>query len=357
MIRKAYCIGVLCMVLGISLTGCKNGEAEKKENKIKQEAKEIMNQELTEKGQIVKEITVTPEITQEITPEITPEATPSVLLPTAIPDEKPIPNVNEVVGDDSHVEIGLAIRQRLYEKETWYRSASVQTVYMPESKKWVTILIHPNSDPRDWTNYNADLWISGETSDDVKLYSGWVVPLIFEVVTIGNHEFFRYDIAYASESVSVLIGFSKDGERMEKNLGGALLAIDGNDFTVTMSTYDMNRIIDDDYFVGHTWKPYYFYFEGDNVCEYIGKELTEEEFMTYNGADELYADILDTYNKDNIIECEYIVRNNGILHVNIITQEDNMINQYYRTYSIDNEKNLELIDEGDGRYLTSAFIQ
>ncbi len=83
-----------------------------------------------------------------------------------------------------------------------------------------------------------------------------------------------------------------------------------NDFTVTDSDYDANYAPSHGY-TGHTWKPYYFYWN-NGFKEYGAIEITEAELLGCNGAQEILDSIEGSgYKIDNIL-----YRGNGIININ-----------------------------------------
>lgn len=82
-------------------------------------------------------------------------------------------------------------------------------------------------------------------------------------------------------------------------------------FTVEQSAYDGSADGS-----GHTWKPYYFYWDGE-FHEYGGKILTVEEFCTYGGAEEILNEITSAGNTCT----EILYRGNGLIHINFHSPE------------------------------------
>lgn len=82
-------------------------------------------------------------------------------------------------------------------------------------------------------------------------------------------------------------------------------------FTVEQSAYDGSADGS-----GHTWKPYYFYWDGE-MHEYGGNLMTTEEFCSYAGAEEILNEITAAGNTYTDIIC----RGNGMIHINYHSPE------------------------------------
>lgn len=79
---------------------------------------------------------------------------------------------------------------------------------------------------------------------------------------------------------------------------------------------------------GRIWQRYYLYWdsEKEKYQEYIGRAITEEEFLRYENAQEINnnvetaikEDIIHSYKEDSIdkVERDYIKRDNGIINGN-----------------------------------------
>ena len=59
----------------------------------------------------------------------------------------------------------------------------------------------------------------------------------------------------------------------------------GNTFTSIHSTYDLGKY--DGILMGHTWKPYYFYYKNGKVNEYKGKKISLKKFKKYSNANKM----------------------------------------------------------------------
>lgn len=83
----------------------------------------------------------------------------------------------------------------------------------------------------------------------------------------------------------------------------------GDSFSSVHSTYDSAYDSSLKGKLGHTWKPYYFYYQDGKVKEYKGKKISLKKFKKYKNS----AKILKKY-KGKIKSIIY--RSNGMVHVN-----------------------------------------
>ncbi|MCH5193632.1 MAG: hypothetical protein J1F11_06700 [Oscillospiraceae bacterium] len=69
---------------------------------------------------------------------------------------------------------------------------------------------------------------------------------------------------------------------------------------------------------GRTWKPYWFYFLDDKISGYYGKEITTEDFLKYDGAENILKSITD---KDMEVR-SILKRGNGIININYSAKKE-----------------------------------
>lgn len=99
----------------------------------------------------------------------------------------------------------------------------------------------------------------------------------------------------------------------------------GGDMTIILSEYDAAYDKSTDMYMGHTWKPYYLYWDG-GFREYGGIEISVDDLLKCSGAQK-YVDMI-TNNGFRIDSIYY--RANGIININYssgdssLTQYDNM---------------------------------
>lgn len=102
------------------------------------------------------------------------------------------------------------------------------------------------------------------------------------------------------------------GNKVTKIFHGDLMAPwAGDSFTSVHSTYDSAYDKSAGVTLGHTWKPYYFYYKNGKIYEHNGKKITSSRFMRYKNAEK----ILKRYRKMGKVR-SIIYRSNGLIHIN-----------------------------------------
>lgn len=162
----------------------------------------------------------------------------------------------------------------------------------------------------------------------------------------------------------------------QSNLDGTMCfeRKEGNAFTALHSTYDAGYDLfdGDEAWSGHTWKPYWFFWNGTAFEEYIGTAASLEALKAYDGAVNLVEDALARRNKESfplggvdfdgvIVPVQWEVqsiyqRGNGIINVNY--GYDYFYDQaqsgggarLYDTFQTDGSA-ITLVDSGSGSYL------
>lgn len=98
---------------------------------------------------------------------------------------------------------------------------------------------------------------------------------------------------------------------------------------------------------GHTTKPYAFYYDGGAVWPYVAEELSRDEVAAYKNGPEVLA-------KEEYSGCvyQYLLRENGLLHINRAQVAEDYIAFTYATYQVDGDK-LIFLEEGEGFFRNS----
>lgn len=117
---------------------------------------------------------------------------------------------------------------------------------------------------------------------------------------------------------------------------GSLTQTNGAEFTGIKSTYDF--CTDG---TGHTWKPYWFYYENGEFREHLGHSILYENFKdNFGGVSEEFAYLqpyFDEIEAENGVITNVIVRDNGIININYKIVEDGtdfLAYRYFRTLSV-----------------------
>lgn len=134
---------------------------------------------------------------------------------------------------------------------------------------------------------------------------------------------------------------------------GSLTQTDGAEFTGIKSTYDF--CTDG---TGHTWKPYWFYYENGEFREHLGCSILYENFKdNFGGVSEEFAYLQPCFDKieaENGVITNVIVRDNGIININYKIVEDGkefLAHRYFRTLLVNNGEVMDITPEDNfGNY-------
>lgn len=88
-----------------------------------------------------------------------------------------------------------------------------------------------------------------------------------------------------------------------------------NQFTGICDAYDISFIKGFEGGSGHSYKPYYFYWDGKRFCEYGGKKISVSKLKSYKGGAKKVKEILAA-NPGNKISSIYY-RKNGLININL----------------------------------------
>lgn len=191
-------------------------------------------------------------------------------------------------------------------------------------------------------------------SEDIEY---WTSPHIF---TVGGNIFIAFEKAYTTGSQTYIWGV-REGKPYQPNISGkvhGLVSVNEYDeIEVTHSTYDAlyDKSIDSE--LGHTWKKYYFYFDGSTFKEYGGIDITVDDVLRIPKGKKVIDEVYKhSYDIDSIY-----YRSNKVININISKKDNGMIDYYNITLRyIDNKWKIVSPDEldmdyGEGYYL-KAFI-
>lgn len=93
--------------------------------------------------------------------------------------------------------------------------------------------------------------------------------------------------------------------------GDQTKAVSGDSFSSVHSTYDLMYDKELGFYMGHTWKPYYFYYKDGQVYEYKGKKISLAQFKKYKNGKKM----IKKYKENGKIK-SIIFRENDLVHVN-----------------------------------------
>ncbi|WP_026528812.1 hypothetical protein [Butyrivibrio sp. VCD2006] len=161
-----------------------------------------------------------------------------------------------------------------------------------------------------------------------KIYSGTLADMdgnVFRVIDAGDRKFILFDEAYVTALVTYVY-YVDDAVLKESNIsrfGDISSDTDLQNIVMSFSTYDgfctyEKGQEDSPDWTGHTWKPYYFYYDEEkkDFMEYAGSEITRDELEEIVGFDLATEIENEDYQIDNILR-----RKNGIVNVNYSKKE------------------------------------
>ena len=193
-------------------------------------------------------------------------------------------------------------------------------------------------------SYMGEVWfVNANGAKKLEAYEHGYGGLI-NVCTFGKNKFAVLN-QYATTGGCVSVwGVHKGKPRMESisGVGGGLDQIDDNNFTLWHSTYDFD--VTDGISTGHTWKPYWFFWDGESFREHGGVPLAEEELRRLEGAAEVLEGIY------GIVGDIFYRGTSGIVNINYtILQSEGGISNFYITLRLDGSK-VTVLEEGEGNY-------
>lgn len=141
---------------------------------------------------------------------------------------------------------------------------------------------------------------------------------------------------------------------------GSLQVADGQ-LQLLHDTYDYSYDKEMDGFTGHTWKPYYLYFakatdtmsKEDKFLEYGAIEISQEQFLKFQGAQDVLERIKEIANNAEITS--FLYRGNNIININYQVKDEYGYSQNYVTVNY-NEKEVYNLLEGSGGKYENAII-
>ena len=229
----------------------------------------------------------------------------------------------------------------------------------------------------EWSTCLGQLYFVSDNGKEMLKDTNFVVNdgKIIQEFPVSDKTFIAVEEAYTTSSVSFLY-YVENGECKDSYLsgiGGFYKPDFVDDYAISLSCYDMSFDYeegkeDEGMYMGHTWKPYYFYYDEatGRFEEYVGKEISEEELNAACGFD-LAGEIKAAGNQiDGILR-----RDNGIINVNYSYKteyEGGSVSIQYSNVTF-NEKTKEFVNVwGDGEntwensnfggtYLTAISIQ
>lgn len=192
-------------------------------------------------------------------------------------------------------------------------------VYPYEGKDLYSAFIFVGSKDEEWDTYFGTLWFVTDEKVEKIHNSENGYYSTGDVLSFSNTDkaFFYINEYYVTQAVSYVYGV-ENGDIYEAPISayGEVYRKDtsSDDFIITVSAYDNYISSDDDFPIGHTWKPYYFFYddEKDSFAEYVGMPIDSDRLEEVCDEDilgeiaNMDASILDIYERPNgIITVNY----------------------------------------------------
>lgn len=191
--------------------------------------------------------------------------------------------------------------------------------------------------------FSGGIWFASDNKAENIFDSGWdwLAP---EIVTSRGDTFIKFDRHYVTGLASEYFLIKDSTAKiMSVPMFAMDLRPDGEygDFTANYNAdgmYSENEVV---------FEPYWFYYLDGSFCEYAGREITEKEFLEYDGAQTVFDEFSESgFEVKNIFK-----RGNGIITVNAAS-EDGLY--CYRALKYCGGKVLYSHD-GDGFYIGALF--
>ncbi|SEA31184.1 hypothetical protein SAMN05216349_10913 [Oribacterium sp. KHPX15] len=176
---------------------------------------------------------------------------------------------------------------------------------------------------KEYNSCEGEVWFVNEAGSK-KLHDKFQYYLndegdVFSIVEGHDKNFVVFNDMYATSLVTNF--YYTDGETCKESVvsgvGDAKVDEDTGDLVIQLSAYDCTCDFEKDsnepMWLGHSWKPYYFYYSRNtgDFMEYGAKEINASELKDIVGTDVIKELEGDGYTVDNIIQ-----RDNGIININ-----------------------------------------
>lgn len=172
-------------------------------------------------------------------------------------------------------------------------------------------------------NYWGKIWYincDGAMEIESKDVLYWSTPDVF---LFGNYSFVTFEEFYGTAGTNTHIWGVQNGEPYQPNISGKIRGLSFNEFNEIEGIddeFDAGKGGDEP-MTGHTWKPYYFYFDGKTFREYGGIIISENDLLKIKGTNIILDEIHNSsYNISSIL-----YRENGVININIFLEEEGWI--------------------------------
>lgn len=203
----------------------------------------------------------------------------------------------------------------------------------------------------DSQNIYGELWYidrrgTKKIEYDKRIY--WTNPASYRIM---GQCFLTLEQFYETGSVTYLWSV-RNGEPYQPNISGRANGFGVNEYDeieLTFSRYDGGEV--DNMMVGHTWKNYYFYYDGENFKEYGGRNITREELLKINGTD----DIVNKIEENGYIIDSIYCRKNNICNINYSKKIQD--SKSYENVTFRFNEYLEVVGNSTGEIYNSGIYE
>ncbi len=200
--------------------------------------------------------------------------------------------------------------------------------------------------------FEDEQFISGEwyfvKANNVELIYNQDVYGFDGYIDCGNKKMAYVNEYYTTSDVSRIFEVI-DGHAVETNISGigSINATDIKNTTIAVSRYDATYDLDLESFMGHTWNPYYFYYDDKEGIfkEYVGEKIAasadanDPEGAFAAKLDELCG--FDIYEQIAALEYSFsdaYIRDNGILNINMYIEYESSFDYSNISYDCKHKK-------------------
>ncbi|MCR5406794.1 MAG: hypothetical protein K6E88_08410 [Lachnospiraceae bacterium] len=185
----------------------------------------------------------------------------------------------------------------------------------------------------------------------------------FRIFKCRNRKFIAFDEAYATSLVTYVYQVENSEPEMSdiSGLGNVYKDSDSGDYIVIQDSYDNSKMYetgdeDDVLWTGHTWKPYYFYYNEDkgDFDEYDCIRINRNKLTDVCGFDLCGKIEHEGYDVNDIF-----VRDNGIININYSKKEidGNSVLITYKNagYDLNKKKFVDAFGDGENTWQASDY--
>lgn len=164
--------------------------------------------------------------------------------------------------------------------------------------------------------YEGTLWYVNGTEAGCIREHGFYWLDSENVLDFEEKKYFEIFEYYTTGNLAYVWGVNADQAYEETSVSGKCSSLrqtseKSRELYVTEDTYDAEYDAEMDMYVGHTWKRYYLYWDGE-FHEYGGTLMTEEELLVFDGAQAA----LDLIRSEGREISTILYRANGIININ-----------------------------------------